>query len=143
MTQSTITNHVKDAVQDAKAEAQQGVRTAAENVQQSAIDQTEQSATAAHRASDAFDAGSLQAAALDQLAQGLDGLSRSLQERSIDGLADDVAMFARRNPLLFLGGAALAGFAAARFLKSSPTQTSAVTEDPWANHLSHQSGRVQ
>jgi hypothetical protein len=42
-----------------------------------------------------------------------------LQERDIDQIAFEVQDMARRQPAMFLGGAFLLGFMAARFLKSS------------------------
>ncbi|MFA8384675.1 MAG: hypothetical protein ACEPO2_03575 [Pelagibaca sp.] len=79
----------------------------------------------------------LQDAALAQLGAQINGIAARLQDTSVDEMVDDVALFARRNPLLFLGGAALAGFAAARFLKSGGgSQTSHEDEfDPWSGHL--------
>lgn len=79
----------------------------------------------------------LQDAALAQLGAQINVIAARLQDTSVDEMVDDVALFARRNPLLFLGGAALAGFAAARFLKSEAgSQTSEDDEfDPWSGHL--------
>ena len=42
-----------------------------------------------------------------------------LQTRDLEGVANDVQRFARRRPEIFLGGLAIAGLAAARFLKAS------------------------
>jgi len=44
--------------------------------------------------------------------------SRELQERGPQALADDVASFARRRPMVFLFGAAMAGFAAGRLVRA-------------------------
>lgn len=132
---STITDKAKDLAQDAKAEAREAAHDQAEMLRDEATQEVNQAADAAHRASDAFDSGSIQSQALEQLAQGIDGVASRLQGRSVDELFDDVTLFARRNPLLFLGGAAIAGFAAARFLKSGPSRPDTSTSDPWANHL--------
>jgi hypothetical protein len=141
MTGSPISNHLHDASETAKDAVKTAARDAAKDAQNDVVDQTEQSADAAHRAANAFDAGSLQALVLGQLAQGLDGFSQTLCERSVDGLADDVAVFARQNPLMFLGGAALVGFAAARFLKA-PSQDTRAFADPLENRLSTQDGEA-
>lgn len=106
----------------------------------------EQAETARHRTvgtEDAETAGqdsrpdTLQDAALAQLGAQINVIAARLQDTSVDEMVDDVALFARRNPLLFLGGAALAGFAAARFLKSGGgSQTSEEGAfDPWSGHL--------
>lgn len=46
--------------------------------------------------------------------------SRYVQERDTAALTGDTERFARSQPLLFLGGCALAGFALGRFLRASP-----------------------
>lgn len=55
----------------------------------------------------------------DQAAQGLERFSTSLGERDLGAVMGEVEDFARRQPAVFLGSAALLGFLAARFLKSS------------------------
>ncbi len=52
-------------------------------------------------------------------ASGLEQLSGALRNRDLDALLRDAESFARRQPALFFGAAALAGFFAVRFLKSS------------------------
>jgi hypothetical protein len=49
----------------------------------------------------------------------LEDAAKNLRQRNVDDLMDDVSRFARSQPALFFGGAMLAGFALARFLKSS------------------------
>ena len=49
----------------------------------------------------------------------LEGWSSQLRERDLSELVDDVKMFARRRPALFLGGGVALGVIAARILKSS------------------------
>lgn len=59
------------------------------------------------------------AAPARKLADGLDSLAQALDANSLNDLSREVQDFARRNPALFIGGAALAGFMAGRFLRSS------------------------
>jgi hypothetical protein len=54
-----------------------------------------------------------------QAADKIEQFSAQLQTKDVDQLLADVEGFARRRPEVFLGGALLLGFAAARFLKSS------------------------
>jgi len=54
-----------------------------------------------------------------QAAQGLERFSKTLRERDINAIVGEVQDFARRQPAAFIGSAALLGFMAARFLKSS------------------------
>jgi hypothetical protein len=43
----------------------------------------------------------------------------TIRQRGVSDMLDDVAVFARRRPALFIGGAFLVGLGIARFLKSS------------------------
>lgn len=54
-----------------------------------------------------------------QAAQGLERFSQTLRERDLNAIVGQVEDFARRQPVVFIGSAALLGFLAARFLKSS------------------------
>lgn len=54
-----------------------------------------------------------------EAAQGLERFSQTLRERDINTIMGQVEDFARRQPAVFIGSAALLGFLAARFLKSS------------------------
>lgn len=74
--------------------------------------------TAAQDLRDNPDAPDWMASALQQTAKKIEGLSRHVDGRNIDELAEDVAGFARRNPGTFLLAAAAAGFAAARVLRA-------------------------
>ena len=55
----------------------------------------------------------------DRAAEQVERLSSYLQDHEVRELVHDAETFARRRPVLFLGGTFLAGFALARFLKSS------------------------
>ncbi len=49
----------------------------------------------------------------------IDSLAKALRDQDIRGLVGQVEDFARRQPVLFMAGTVAAGFALARFLKSS------------------------
>jgi len=92
--------------------AQQGVRTGAE--------QADGIARAVHRAADELEQQSpALARTIHEAAGALDGMARQLRDRSPGELLRGAEDFARRQPLAFFGIAALAGFAVARFAKSS------------------------
>ena len=55
-----------------------------------------------------------------QVAEGGRGTADFLDERGVNGLLDEARDFARRKPMAFLVGAAVAGFALGRILKVSP-----------------------
>jgi hypothetical protein len=63
-----------------------------------------------------------------QAAQSLERFSQTLRERDINAIVGQVQDFARRQPAVFIGSAALLGFMAARFLKSSATSQHARSE---------------
>jgi hypothetical protein len=52
-------------------------------------------------------------------AEGLESMAQSLDRRDVDDFVEGVESFARQRPLAFLGGTMVAGFALARFMKSS------------------------
>jgi hypothetical protein len=49
----------------------------------------------------------------------LEDAAKTLRQRNVDDLVGEISRFARAQPVLFFGGAMLAGFALTRFLKSS------------------------
>jgi hypothetical protein len=55
----------------------------------------------------------------NQAAAGLEQFSQNLRDRDFHTIVGHVEDFARRQPVTFIGGAALLGFLASRFLKSS------------------------
>ena len=63
--------------------------------------------------------GSIPARVLSAVAGGVSSAANALHDRSISDIAADVRALARRNPGAFAAGAAVAGFALARFLRAS------------------------
>lgn len=55
-----------------------------------------------------------------QASEQMRGVADTVRERDVRELVDEVQDFARKQPTLFFGGAVILGFAALRFLKSSP-----------------------
>jgi len=115
-----------DLADQAKQAASNVAGQAKEQVSRGITSQKEMAAgslgTVAHalrRASqDLRDRGEL-GVAVEQIAERIDRTSRYVEGRTIGELVEDVERFARREPVLFLGGAFVAGVAAARFAKSS------------------------
>jgi hypothetical protein len=58
-------------------------------------------------------------------ADGIEKAARYLERTSMDALIDDASKVARRNPTLFIGGAFIAGLAAARFAKAAGAKSPA------------------
>ena len=72
--------------------------------------------------------GNVAAPYVDKAAQQLERLSSFLRTADANQVVRGVESFARREPLLFLGGAFVLGIVAARFLKSSARETSEWSE---------------
>lgn len=106
---------VRDGIAGARTEAS---RQAKRGIERTA-DEVSHTAHALETAAGEFDDGSLQHQLLHRAADGLSDLSGTLRGKSIDQIAGDLANFGRRNPAAFLGGAALVGFAVARFARAS------------------------
>lgn len=94
------------AVEDRKNASAQDVADIAHALRTSADDLEQRDRTAA-------------AGYVRQAAGGLEQFADSLQRRDLDDMVRQTEEFARRQPGLFVGGAVVAGFALARFLKSS------------------------
>lgn len=132
-----------DALNSAKDHIVDAAHAEAEDARARTVDSIENAGRAAQAAGDTFQPDTLQAAALDQIGAQINSVAAQLRSKPVDEMVDDVAVFARKNPLLFLGGAALVGFAAARFLKSGngSGHVSDDGDDPWSGHLSHVEAR--
>ncbi len=85
---------------------------------------------AAQDAASRMSPGSPQQRTLDELARGLTDASTALHTKTIGELATDLSQFARRNPALFLSGAAVLGFAATRFARASSPALATGPIDP-------------
>ncbi|MSU88879.1 hypothetical protein GE300_04480 [Rhodobacteraceae bacterium 2CG4] len=90
----------------------------AETAKNRTADEVSSVATALRRASDELRQGSPQERTFGQIAESLAELSDGIRDKDLRDLVHDASAIARRNPLAFLGGAALLGFAATRFAKA-------------------------
>lgn len=114
------------AVDDAKAGAQDmadQARTAAtdyaDQAKGAAADEVGSVGSALRTAAEELRSGSPQERTFSQIADGLADASDALREKDLGEMVGAVNDFAKRNPLVFLGSAALVGFAATRFAKAS------------------------
>ena len=62
-----------------------------------------------------------------QVADGLESLANWVSRRNVDDVTGGLEDFARQRPVAFIGGAMVAGFALARFMKSSSARRSRTT----------------
>jgi hypothetical protein len=134
---------LKEQARTAAAEMKEGARGVAEDVKEqvrvttakqkdAAAEQIDGWAHALDTASDDLrDRGQESAAAwVRQAAAGLARASGTMRERDIDALFGTVEDFARRQPVVFLGGAVVAGFGLARLMKSSADRRRSADAEP-------------
>lgn len=91
----------------------------ADAARESLSDVGERLAATLQRASAESNEDALKSRMLTSVAQGLTSASDALRQRSVADLTSDVKALARRHPGAFMAAAAVAGFAAARFVRSS------------------------
>ena len=90
---------------------------------------------ALRRAADEMRSGSAQERTFGQMASALADASDTIRDKDLGELAGDISNFARRNPLAFLGGAALLGFAGTRLARASQRhkEDSLDLRHPWGS----------
>jgi len=142
MRHDNLTQDVKTKAHDLGAAAKDAIRTEAERnvagLRDNAADKVTAAANAAGAAAAHLDPESIQARAAQQVADQVEGLAHRLRTTDLNSVTRDVSQFARNNPALFIGGAALLGLAATRFLKArDPHRIDYGTGDvdPW--HVKH------
>ncbi len=107
---------IAQAAETAKAEA----RRIASRQKEVGAARLGEVAGAVHGAARSLESGMPQMASyVHDAAVRLEDAAKTLRQRNVEDIMDDVSRFARSQPALFFGGAMLAGFALARFLKSS------------------------
>lgn len=111
----TARGHLQDAAQAARDRAYEE----AETFRNRAEDEVRTSAEAFREAASEAEGHPVQEQAMNQIAETMSHAADALRDVDIQSIPDDLSEFARRHPAIFLGGAALVGFALARFLKAS------------------------
>lgn len=91
----------------------------ADTARETLSDVGERLAATLQRSADGEDGDALKSRVLSSVAQGLTQASDVLRQRSVSDLTADVREMARRHPGAFMAAAAVVGFAAARFVRSS------------------------
>lgn len=112
-------DYARDKAGEFADDARARVDAYAEDQKNYAASETSKVADALRKAASDLSDGSPQERIFGQLASGVADFADTMREKSVADMGDDLNDVARRNPAAFLGGAALLGFAAGRFLKSS------------------------
>lgn len=126
---------VKRKAADAKAAIVAGAGSTLETVKDVAVEKAdaaretlsdvgERLAATLERASSESDSDALRSRMLSSVAQGLTTASDALRQRSVTDLTADIRTLAKRHPGAFMAAAAVVGFAAARFVRSSAARRS-------------------
>ncbi len=127
---SSDTDKARDAAADLGNEARDKARSLGENVAGQAREQADAAKAGAaeeissvskalRRASEELRDGSPQERTFGAAADAIAELADSVRDRDLGQMVDELSGFARRNPVGFLGGAALLGFAGVRLAKAS------------------------
>ena len=125
------THKVRAVASDLTAKASEAATTVRDNAlermdeaRDALSDSGDRLAETLRRAAEEPEAGSVQAKMLSAVASGVSSAAETLRERSVSEIAADLRDMARRNPGVFAAGAAVAGFALARCLRSSSQRRS-------------------
>ncbi len=127
-------SHAMDLAQQVSDAATASADAQAQNVKDAAASKVQTVADAASAAASELDPAAAQAQAMHQVADQIETIAGKVRTADLGHLAQQATQVARAHPLVFLGGAAIAGFAVARFLKARDTapRTTAQPDDPWA-----------
>ena len=91
----------------------------ADQAKGAAADEVNDVASALRAAADELRSGSSQERTFSQIADGLADASEAVRDKDLGEIVGTLNDYAKRNPIVFLGSAALIGFAATRFAKAS------------------------
>lgn len=103
----------KSVMGGAMSDLRAGATAKADEVREVIAEEGSRVAQSLHEAAGQY-GGGVQARVLDTMASGLDSMSRTIASRDAESLMSDVQSFARRNPALFIAGAAVAGLVLVR-----------------------------
>lgn len=115
----SVSEEIRTQAQKAADTATTEAANYAANAKKTAADEVKDVASALRTASDELRDGSPQERTFSQIAESLADASDALRDKDLGEMVGAVNDFAKRNPLVFLGGATLIGFTATRFAKAS------------------------
>lgn len=122
-----LANSAKSTAQDLAHGASSKAADAAHKAQANAATEMKDVASALRHAAEDLRQGSPQERTLSQIANGIADASEAIRDKDLGEIVSDMGTFARRNPAVFLGGAALLGFAVTRFAKASDSRDGGMT----------------
>ena len=124
-----VTAQARSVAHDASETLRSEVTARADAAKGAAAQEVSNVASALRKAAQESRSGSAQERTFGQIADSLADASDAISNKDLGTAISDVGEFARRNPLTFLAGAALAGFAVSRFVKASDRHAVAANSD--------------
>ncbi len=120
---------VRDAALSSFDEAKSAAAEKVEETKEQAAGEIARTAQGLEAAAKEMDGSPLQQDLLREAAAGLKQIAHAVEGKSIGAMAGELSEFGRQNPVAYLGGAALVGFALARFARAS-TPAGTTAPDP-------------
>lgn len=128
---------LRDAAQSSLEDVKSAAVDKTDEVKGKTADEIARTARGLEAAADEMDGSPLQQDLLREAADGLKHIAQAVEGKSIGAMVGSLSEFGRQNPLAYLGGAALAGFALARFARaSSPESASGFGSAPLSDNRS-------
>ena len=119
---------LRDTALSSLDEAKSAAAEKVEETKDQAAGEIARTAEGLAAAADEMEGSPFQQDLLREAAAGLKQIAHAVEGKSLGTMATDLSEFGRQNPLAYLGGAALVGFALARFARAStPGSTTAAS----------------
>lgn len=138
----SVASDIKVAAVNKFDQAMTEARSKADDAKADVANDVKDVAEALRRASEELRGGSAQERTLGSIAGTLADVSDQIRDKDLGEIVRMVSKVARQNPMLFLGGAALLGFAASRYAKASGNQSHGSGMQSKANYKSQVSAFV-
>ena len=122
---------LRDAALSSLDEAKSTATEKAGETKDQAADEIARTAQGLEAAAEEMEGSPLQQDLLREAADGLKQIAHAVEGKSLGAMAAELSEFGRQNPVAYLGGAALVGFALARFARAStPAGTKPPSREP-------------
>ncbi|PWK61460.1 hypothetical protein [Roseicyclus mahoneyensis] len=118
-TGASVASDIKAAVSRTYDQTLTEARTRADDAKADVATEVMDVATALRHAVEELRDGSAQERTLGQIAGGIADAADAIRDKDLGEMVEMASNLGRRNPALFLGGAALLGFVASRYAKAS------------------------
>ena len=120
---------LRDAAISSLNEAKSAATEKVEETKDQAAGEIARTAQGLEAAAEEMEGSPLQQDLLREAADGLKQIAHVVEGKSIGAMASELSTFGRQNPVAYLGGAALVGFALARFARASTPADTDLSSD--------------